>query len=252
MAQNDEAAARFIVLGAPDNRVEVTGNLKYALCQAAVSPDMAQTLRQQLGAGRPVWLAASTHAGEEAAILDVHQQLLAQHPELLLVIAPRHPQRFQQVAELCQKSPLRMQQRTREPGPVIAASQVYLADTLGELNTFYAAVDLAVVCGSFVDVGGHNILEPAANYCPIIVGPDMRNAADLLTDFRTRNALIQVADSSDLPTVISDLLNHPEQSRTLAEQAAQLLQSPTNQSQHYQAQQILAAQSASDEEKGRH
>lgn len=252
MAQNQAAAERFITLGTPTDRVEVTGNLKYALCQAAVSPDLAQTLRQQLGAGRPVWLAASTHAGEEAAILDVHQQLLVQHPELLLVIAPRHPQRFQQVAELCQESPLRMQQRTREPGPVSAASQVYLADTLGELNTFYAAVDLAVVCGSFVEVGGHNILEPAANHCPIIVGPDMRNAADLLADFLDRNALIQVADTAALPAVISNLFTHPEQGQALAKQAAKLLQAPTNQSQHYQAQQILAALSASDEEKGRH
>ncbi|MGH8457779.1 MAG: lipid IV(A) 3-deoxy-D-manno-octulosonic acid transferase, partial [Nevskiales bacterium] len=170
LAQTEADAQRYRRAGAPAERVAVAGNLKfdYRLDPSLVS--RAQVLREGWGAARPVWIAASTHEGEEAIVLVAHARLRERQPDLLLVLVPRHPQRFETVAGLCAKSGLSTARRSRgETGDTHSA--ILLVDTIGELNMFYAAADVVFVGGSLVPVGGHNLLEPAALGLPILVGP---------------------------------------------------------------------------------
>lgn len=172
-AQAEADAARFVALGAP--RVEVTGNLKFDLALPAGLAAQAQALRTQWGDARPVWIAASTHAGEDEIVLDAHAQLLRRWPDLLLVLVPRHPERFDAVAALVQTRALILARRSRADSA--AAATVYLGDTMGELLLLAAASDAAFVGGSLVPSGGHNVLEPAALGVPVAWGPHMFNFA---------------------------------------------------------------------------
>ncbi|WP_210397319.1 3-deoxy-D-manno-octulosonic acid transferase [Motiliproteus sediminis] len=229
LAQSDTIAARFRALGVNDARLQVSGNLKFSLSIDSAVQTAGERLRQLLGSERPVWLAASTHPGEEAIALDTQRQLLAKHPELLLVLVPRHPQRFNEVAQQCAASGLRWQRRSDDGNtPVAADCQVYLADTLGELLALYCAADLCWVAGSFVDVGGHNILEPAACNCPMIVGPDMRNFEAITAEFLAAKALHQVTTPDALKHAIASLLMQPQSRRELSQQAAMQLQGYAN------------------------
>ncbi|MFT6914275.1 MAG: 3-deoxy-D-manno-octulosonic-acid transferase [Motiliproteus sp.] len=233
LAQSDAIARRFQDLGVNAEQIQVCGNLKYSVRADAATVDTGRRLRLLLGGQvlggqvpglgqeqrRPVWLAASTHASEEQLVIDAHKTLLEQYPELLLVIVPRHPGRFDDVWQLCNDSGLSAARRTvhspqdlcpHDPShpdaPLDAAVQLYLADTLGELPAFYAACDLSLVAGSFVEVGGHNILEPAAYQCPIIVGPDMSNFADILQEFAAEGAVLQAQTLAELGPHIRQLL----------------------------------------------
>ncbi|MFT5721039.1 MAG: 3-deoxy-D-manno-octulosonic-acid transferase [Motiliproteus sp.] len=234
LAQSAAIARRFQDLGVAAEQIQVCGNLKYGFRSNAATLDAGRRLRlllagqvlagqvlagqepagQEQGEGRPVWLAASTHASEEQWVIECHQALLKQYPELLLVIAPRHPGRFDAAWQLCADSGLHAVRRTVHtdghadaPAPLEASVQLYLADTLGELPAFYAACDLCLVAGSFVQVGGHNILEPAACLCPIIVGPDMRNFADMMQDFVAEGAVLQAQTVAELYPRIRQLLD---------------------------------------------
>lgn len=220
LAQSQLIAERFERLGANADRIQVCGNLKYAL---EPNPDIiasGQQLRQLLGRDRPVWLAASTHSSEEQLVIDCHKRLLEHHPDLLLVIAPRHPQRFDTAWQLCTDSDLNTQRRSHHPQTQLDdTTQLYLADTLGELLLFFAASDLCLVAGSFVNVGGHNILEPANYDCPIIVGPDMKNFSDIHQDFMAREAIVQASSPSELYPCVKQLLDHKPQGLQLAQNA---------------------------------
>lgn len=171
-AAGADHAERFIAAGAAKETVEVTGNLKYDRQADAGSRPAAEELRQQWQARhRPVWLAASTHAGEESQLLDAFAVLKARHPDLLWVIAPRHPQRFDAVAALLAQTPWRYAHRSRGE-PVDDRTDIVLADTLGELDIFYALADVAFVGGSLAPgTGGHNVIEPAAAGCVFTTGP---------------------------------------------------------------------------------
>ncbi|MEH6469986.1 MAG: 3-deoxy-D-manno-octulosonic acid transferase [Halopseudomonas sp.] len=239
LAQSETIAVRFAQLGVSAERLQVAGNLKYSQPLPEGLAAQGAALRQQLGAGRPMWLAASTHDGEETITLDCHLALLKHFPSLLLVIVPRHPQRFDNVAEQCQQSGLTVQRRSEAADkPVLADTQVYLADSLGELLCFYAAVDLCWVAGSFVDVGGHNILEPAACGCPMVVGPDMRNFADAVEEFNAAAGLIQVDGPDAMSTALQQLLSSPEQARQMANRAEECL-APHRRSASLQAEAVL-------------
>ncbi len=217
LAQSESIAARFRQLGVAAERVQISGNLKYSQALPADIETRGAALRQQLGPRRLVWLAASTHEGEEAIALECHRVLLQSYPDLLLVIVPRHPQRFEQLAELCQQSGLNFQRRSLATDQSVASdTQLYLADTLGELLNFYAAVDLCWVAGSFVDVGGHNILEPAACGCAVVVGPDMRNFEAICQEFVAAQALLQVGTPAQLTEGLQALLADPAQRRAQA------------------------------------
>ncbi len=173
-AQTPEDGERFAQLGADRDKVFVMGNVKFDVSLPPRLDDAARKLRQDLGTVRTLWLAASTHEGEEAVVLDAFERLLKDHPALLLLLAPRHPERFERVADLCQKRGFKVSRRT-EGSTCGPETRVFLIDTMGELLLFYAASDVAFVGGSLVPTGGHNPLEPASLSVPILTGPHIFN-----------------------------------------------------------------------------
>jgi 3-deoxy-D-manno-octulosonic-acid transferase len=210
-AQSAEDAERFRSIGASVERTHVVGNIKFDF---GYPPDMearGHELRQMLGANRPVWVAGSTHEREEELLIAAHRRIRERFSNALLVLVPRHPPRFAEVATLLRDQGLRFVRRTSAM-PVTADTEVYLLDTLGELPPFYAAGDVAFVGGSLgLDhVGGHNLLEPAALGLPIVAGPHNFNSADIARMLIERHALRIVHDPQELAAVIGDLLSRPE------------------------------------------
>ncbi len=178
-AQTRDDGERFLKLGLPVDTLRVTGNIKFDLKLDEQRRALAGELdkRWRGSPPRPIWLAASTHRGEEAMILAAHRRLLAEYPSLLLVLVPRHPERFDEVASLCREQGFVVVRRSsgESPGP---DHQVLLGDTMGELPVFFGACDLAFVGGSLVPVGGHNMIEPAAWGVPVVSGPHLFNFAE--------------------------------------------------------------------------
>ena len=180
-AASDAHAGRFVCLGAPDDRVEATGNLKY---DAPDDPDMetmgARLRSQWQAADRSIWVAASTHEGEEEILLQAFERLRSRESGGLLVIAPRHPQRFDAVATLLASSPWSIARRSAGD-TVTESTDIVLADTLGEVPMFYSAADVVFVGGSLVPgIGGHNVIEPAALGRPFCVGPYIEEWQDIV------------------------------------------------------------------------
>lgn len=207
-AQAEADAERFRALGAP--RVQVTGNLKYDLSLPATLLDQGRALRREvLGENRPVWIAASTHAGEDEPILDAFAILRIRWPELLLVLTPRHPERFDGVAALCRQRGLPTVRRS-EQRPCTPDSAVFIGDSMGELLQFYAAADLAFVGGSLVATGGHNVLEPALLGLPVLFGPHMFNFTEAGERLLAAEAAWQIANAAELAVAVARLLADPE------------------------------------------
>jgi 3-deoxy-D-manno-octulosonic-acid transferase len=178
-AQGAEDAERFRALGADPAALQVTGNLKFDVELPADLAARGAALRAQYAAQRPMWVAGSTHGGgEEEAIIAAHRIVLAAHPAALLVLAPRHPPRFDEVAQQVQDAGLTFVRRSQPDAPDRQLCQVLVLDTLGELVGFYAAADVAFVGGSLVGIGGHNLLEPAAVGLPTLTGPHNFNSID--------------------------------------------------------------------------
>ena len=207
-AQSAADAARFRALGAAPARTPVVGNLKFDFELPAGIEAAGQALRATLGAARPVWIAGSTHDGEEAIVLDAHARLRARHPEALLVLAPRHPPRAAGVAALLRRRGVRFVTRAAG-GSVAPDTEVLLLDTLGELKLFYAAGDVAFVGGSLVPVGGHNLLEPAALGRPIVTGPHTANAAAVARLLLDQGAAVTVQDATELAERVGAWLADP-------------------------------------------
>ena len=222
-AQSDADAKRFLSLGAAPERTRVTGNIKFDVELAPDLPLRGQELRSELFGDRPVWIAASTHEGEEELVLDAHRILIEKHPELLLLLVPRHPQRFQAVRELAAKQPMSVVART-EGVPCSAATQVFLGDTMGELPLFYAASDVAFVGGSLVPVGGHNLLEPAALGLPLLSGPHVFNAQEIADMFVARHACSIVNDSIELAGEVGRLLSDAATAARMGEAGRDILE----------------------------
>lgn len=196
-AQAQADAARFIELGAPAERVQVTGSIKFDLHLPASLREQAEVMRRLWGCERPVWVAASTHEGEEEQLLAVHRQVCAEVPGTLLVLVPRHPDRFDRVAGLIAREALALARRsTREP--CTPSTEVFLGDTMGELQVFLAAADIAFVGGSLVKVGGHNLLEAAAVGVPAVIGPHSFNFATITRLMVEEGGAVQVADAAGL------------------------------------------------------
>lgn len=169
-AQTCKDADRLIALGMDPRSVTVTGNMKFDVSTPAVVVGKARSLRHRLGVHRPIWIAASTHRGEEASLLDAHERILRRHPGCLLQIAPRHPERFDHVADLCRIRGFQICRRS-ETLAIGEQAEILLIDTIGELPSYYAVSDIAFVGGSLVQFGGHNLLEPAAVGIPVLTGP---------------------------------------------------------------------------------
>ena len=204
-AQSDGDARRFAALGAPEGSVTVTGNLKYDIeIDAQAIARVATGFREAVGPRR-TWIAASTHPEEEAAVLAIHDRLRARWPDLLLLWAPRHPERFRGVAQQAVDAGWRVATRrlTRLPD---ADDAVFVIDTLGELQQFYACADVAFVGGSLQDIGGHNLLEPAAVGVPVVTGPHLHNFTDIATRMQAAGALRVGAGAAEVEQVLERLL----------------------------------------------
>jgi 3-deoxy-D-manno-octulosonic-acid transferase len=204
-AQGEADAARFIELGAQPRQVTVTGNLKFEQRIAPSLLERAAALRRDWGSARPVWIAASTHEGEDALVLDVFGQLRNSLPDCLLVIVPRHPERFAAVAELCRRRGFQVRLRS-EHQPCSEAIQVFVGDSMGELPLFYAASDVAFVGGSLVRHGGHNLLEPAALGVPVVTGPHVFNFTEIMRLLSVAGACRKVESVAGLERVVREWL----------------------------------------------
>ncbi len=200
-AQTNADADRLAALGA--ERISVMGNLKFDIAPPAAMLELGKLLREQFGADRKVFLAASTREGEEALLLDAWQ---AAAPEALLVLVPRHPQRFSEVAELVAQRGLRMQRRSGNR-PVAAEVQVVLGDSMGEMFAYYAAADAAFIGGSLLPFGGQNLIEACAVGTPVLVGPHTHNFADATALAVAAGAVKRVQDADELVRVQRVLLN---------------------------------------------
>ncbi|WP_410012741.1 lipid IV(A) 3-deoxy-D-manno-octulosonic acid transferase [Sodalis sp. C49] len=200
-AQTQEDGDRFLQLGLKRNQLAVTGSLKFDI---SVTPELAAralTLRRQWASRRPVWIATSTHEGEETLLLQAHRQLLAAFPDLLLILVPRHPERFPVAREMTQKAGLTS--ILRSSGDIPAHdTQVVIGDTMGELMLLYGIADLAFVGGSLVERGGHNPLEAAAHAIPVLMGPHTINFKDICGKLAEAGGLITV---TDVPTLVKEI-----------------------------------------------
>ncbi|MCW5581004.1 MAG: lipid IV(A) 3-deoxy-D-manno-octulosonic acid transferase [Luteimonas sp.] len=204
-AQSADDARRFAALGAPESVLAVTGNLKYDISvDLAQVERFAQDFRERTG-GRPAWIAASTHPDEEAAVLAVHALLRERWPDLLMLWAPRHPERFRGVVQQAVDAGWRVATRQLTQWPD-ADDAVFVIDTLGELQQFYACADVAFVGGSLQDVGGHNLLEPAAVGTPVVSGPHLHNFSDIARRLEAAGALCIGADATAVGERVQSLL----------------------------------------------
>ena len=203
-AQSEADAERFRALGAHPERVHVTGSLKFDLATPASLLESGEALRREWGPDRPVWVAGSTHEGEEEAALAAHRRLLARWPEALLVLVPRRPERFERVAGLVRRAGFRLARRSA--GGWDGRAQVLLGDTMGELPLFYAAADAAFVGGSLVPHGGHNPLEAAALGRPVAYGPHTFNFDEIARLLVEEGAARRVGDAGELAATLAGWL----------------------------------------------
>ncbi|HYS44531.1 MAG TPA: 3-deoxy-D-manno-octulosonic acid transferase, partial [Geobacteraceae bacterium] len=226
--QTGEDARRIVAMGAPSDRVEVTRNLKYDLPVASFSPTEKAEMRglYRIPAGLLVLTGGSTHQGEEEAMVAAYRRLIAEGRELLLVLAPRHPERVPQVAEILRREgvPLTLRSLLTGRSEPFRSGEALLVDTVGELMRFYAVSDLVFVGGSLVPTGGHNILEPASLRVPVLFGPYMSN-------FRESAALVleygggrQIQSGDELAAALASLLDDGEERRTMGENGARLME----------------------------
>jgi len=214
--QTETEAERFRQLGARPECVQVTGSIKFDLRIDDQLLPRAQALREQWQAGqRPVWIAASTHEGEDEVILAAHRQLLEHHADALLILVPRHPERFNAVFDLCSAQFPTI--RRSSAAPVGSQTAVLLGDTMGELLFLYALADIAFVGGSLVPNGGHNLLEPAALSLPVISGPHLFNFLEIAAMLRDAGALQEVDDALGLAAEIRRLIELPQDARRMGE-----------------------------------
>ena len=220
LCQHQDDADRFHRLGIGRERLAVTGSIKFDIQFGDEVQARGRALRQQLGQEGPVWIAASTHHGEDEQVLAAFDRVLKAHPSALLILVPRHPERFARVAELC--APYGCVLRSHCQGqdkPVSETDKVYLGDTMGELPLMLAAADLAFVGGSLVKIGGHNLLEPAALGKPCLTGPAYFNFSDITRQLVAQGGAAVVADADALGDKVNMLLGDAGARRQMGEQA---------------------------------
>ncbi len=222
-SQAEADADRFIALGMPKERVRVTGSLKFDL---ELSPEITAKgadLRQLLGKNRKIWMAASTHPGEDEIMLTAHQKIRAKFPEALLMLVPRHPERFDSVAAFVAEKGFEVVRRSTKASMSDNVS-VYLGDTMGEMMILYSACDVAFVAGSFVPVGGHNVIEPAALHKPVVTGPYLFNFTEI-TDFMLKaEGMVKVNNADELAQSILKFFEMPEYAAKTGENAYQIVE----------------------------
>jgi 3-deoxy-D-manno-octulosonic-acid transferase len=219
--QSEMDRQRIEAIGADPRKVAVLGNLKYDAVASSRTIDHA--LAAFLRDWEPLWIAASTMPGEEELVLDAFQELRRNHPNLKLLIAPRHPDRFNAVGEIIEKKGFDMVRRTQLAG----AGNVFLLDTIGELAAVFQYATAVFVGGSLVRTGGHNVLEPARQGKPIVFGPHMENFRDIARLFLQAKAAIQLQSPHELVPAISNVLGNPAYAAGLGRNALAVVQQNT-------------------------
>ncbi|MBN2370519.1 MAG: 3-deoxy-D-manno-octulosonic acid transferase [Vicinamibacteria bacterium] len=221
LMQSEINARRAVELGAPAERVRVPGNIKYdCLGDGAPSPEM----RRIVGARKPLWVAGSTVEGEEKEVLAAFRLLRSSSPAARLLVAPRHPERFDEVFALVAASGFECVRRTRLSSGEWTSGDVMLLDTIGELAAVYPLADLVFVGGSLVARGGHNILEPAVAGKAVVIGPYMENFQEMADEFRADGAIVQVRSGADLARVVVDLLSDEDRRHAIGERARTIIE----------------------------
>jgi 3-deoxy-D-manno-octulosonic-acid transferase len=215
--QTETEAQRFRDLGARPECVTVTGSIKFDL---TIDPQLLERAVQQRlqwqTSERPVWIAASTHPGEDEVVLAAHRAVLQAHPDALLILVPRHLERFTSVFDMSQQQGfISVRRSTGEP--VTAQTSVLVGDTMGELLFLYALADIAFVGGSLVPTGGHNLLEPAALDKPLVSGPHLFNFLEIAAMLRNAGALVEVADAPLLAATVQRLIEQPETAKAMVD-----------------------------------
>ncbi|MFN1532447.1 MULTISPECIES: lipid IV(A) 3-deoxy-D-manno-octulosonic acid transferase [Vibrio harveyi group] len=202
LCQAESDAGRFERLGIEKNKLFVTGSIKFDIHISDDVKEKAKALRDALGLERPIWIAASTHKGEDEQALEAHKKILESHPNALLILVPRHPERFEDVFELCQGQGFETARRTSQE-EVTISTQVYLGNTMGEMLTLIGAADICFMGGSLIGdkVGGHNVLEPAALGVPVITGPSYYNFKEMVNSLIAQDGSIITVNLSE--TVLS-------------------------------------------------
>lgn len=221
-AQSQADAERFRELGASSVRTWVIGNIKFDFDLPPRLPADGQRTREALFGERRVWIAASTHENEEQQVLDAHAQLREQYPELLLLLVPRHPERFREVGKLIAQRGYQFVTRT-SGNRCDKDTDVFLLDTMGELPHFYAASDIAFVGGSLVPIGGHNLLEPAALGLPVLCGPYVFNAQEISDMFVDLGASRVVRNADELAAAVAYLIADSAAAREMGDKARRLV-----------------------------
>ncbi len=223
-AQSEQDAERLLSLGAPVDKVTVTGNLKFDLQPPVGVEDTARDLRNRWGVSRPVWIAASTHDGEEEKVLEAFATLLKSHSHALLVLVPRHPERFAGVEKLCRRAGYVVEKHSEGRDPLPPGTQVVLGDTMGELVSFYAASDVAFIGGSLVRHGGHNLVEAMVVGTPCVFGPHVFNFEQSSRTALEYGAAEQVRDPRALAATIAAYLDNPERRERAADAARRVIE----------------------------
>jgi 3-deoxy-D-manno-octulosonic-acid transferase len=222
-AQSDMDAERFRSLGAAPERTYVVGNIKFDI---ELPSDLAQAgadLRRDNFEDRPVWVAASTHDKEEELVLHAHRIVRERFPDALLILIPRHPERFPAVSTLLHRSGFRYIART-DGLPCTSDIEVFFGDTMGEVPLFYAACNVAFVGGTLVPIGGHNLLEPAALGCPVVTGPHLFNTQDIANKFEKLGASINVNNAGQLGEAVADLFDDSQTAADIGHRGKEIVQ----------------------------
>ena len=221
LAQSQADAERLVRLGAP--RVTVTGNLKFDSVPPPASAGTVAGMNDLIG-GRPVWLAASTHAGEELLVIEAHRRLAQRYPDLLTIIAPRHPERGREIYTTSARQGLRASQRSLGLQPD-TATDIYIADTIGEMGLFYRLAPIVFLGGSLVPHGGQNPIEPAKLGAALIHGPHIHNFADVYAAIEQAGGAYQIKGADDLAATLDHLIDDQGTREDVAERGARAVMS---------------------------
>lgn len=214
--QNAEDGQRFLNLGLAPEKLVVTGSVKFDISLSDTLCNAARELRQTYGAQRPVLIAASTHDGEDGVLLDAFAQVREKWPDALLILVPRHPERFNEVYELSRS---RFRTCRRSGGQCPPGTEVIVGDTMGEMMLLYGCADIAFVGGSLIERGGHNMIEPACWGLPIICGPHTFNFADISKRLEQVGGMVTVADAKTLSAQVLRWLGQPQERIAVGEKA---------------------------------
>jgi 3-deoxy-D-manno-octulosonic-acid transferase len=224
LCQYPSDASFFVQLGIKPENVHITGSLKFDLSIEHSVKLQGKLLRESFGPERKVWVAASTHSGEESQVLDAHSMVMKKWPNALLILVPRHPQRFEEVYDLCLESGFETAKRSTGD-PIHGSTSVYLCDAMGELLQMLAASDVCFMAGSLVGekVGGHNVLEPAALDICTVTGPSYFNFKDIVEALADENGIVICDSNQNLGTNLTDLLGDSSKRKAIAGNAAHIL-----------------------------